>query len=135
MDFSTWFNQFTNDMIIALLTGERSYTMAGYFNSLSDDEKAERPSAIVDETVKLVHAIRKHILGLIMFTFVSPFLRHYVPFIKDKADDIIQNLGFINQIMDEIIKRRRQEIENTPLDKPLPNDMLTLVITVNKPCL
>ncbi|CAB5348901.1 unnamed protein product [Rhizophagus irregularis] len=33
--------------------------------------------------------------------------------------------------MDTIIKRRRQEIENTPLDKPLPNDMLTSIITAN----
>ncbi|CAB4495405.1 unnamed protein product [Rhizophagus irregularis] len=32
--------------------------MAGYFNELSDDEKAERPSALVDETVKFVHEIQ-----------------------------------------------------------------------------
>ncbi|EXX51654.1 C-22 sterol desaturase [Rhizophagus irregularis DAOM 197198w] len=130
-NISTWFNLFTNDMIIALLTGERSFTMAGYFNEISDDEKAERPSALVDETVKFVHAIRKYILGLLMFQFVSPFLRHYFPYFKNKSDDYIQNIKFINQRMDTIIKRRRQEIENTPLDKPLPNDMLTSIITAN----
>ncbi|CAB4487379.1 unnamed protein product [Rhizophagus irregularis] len=53
--------------------------MAGYFNELSDSEKAERPSALIDET------------------------------------------------------KRRQEIENTPLDKPLSNDMLTSVIIANTP--
>ncbi|PKC72944.1 cytochrome P450 [Rhizophagus irregularis] len=105
--------------------------MAGYFNEISDDEKAERPSALVDETVKFVHAIRKYILGLLMFQFVSPFLRHYFPYFKNKSDDYIQNIKFINQRMDTIIKRRRQEIENTPLDKPLPNDMLTSIITAN----
>ena len=42
-------------------------------------------------------------------------------------------MKFINQRMDAIIKRRRKEIENTPLDKPLPNDMLTSVITANTP--
>ena len=42
-------------------------------------------------------------------------------------------MKFINQRLDAIIKRRRQEIENTPLDKPLPNDMLTSVITANTP--
>jgi hypothetical protein len=52
LDFSTWFNQFTNDMIFKLLTGERSYTMAAYFNTLSDNEKVERAEAIIDETVK-----------------------------------------------------------------------------------
>ncbi|GBB88003.1 hypothetical protein RclHR1_14500005 [Rhizophagus clarus] len=133
MNISTWFNQFTNDMIIVLLTGERSYTMAGYFNELSENEKADRPSALVDETVKFVHAIRKHFMGLLMFQFVSPFLRHYFPYFKNKSDDFIQNLNFINQRMDSIIKRRRQEIENTPLDKPLPNDLLTSIIIANTP--
>ncbi|POG67692.1 cytochrome P450 [Rhizophagus irregularis DAOM 181602=DAOM 197198] len=133
MDISTWFNQFTNDMIIALLTGERSYTMAGYFNEVSDDEKAERPSALVDETVKFVRAIRKHFMGLIMFQFVSPFLRHYFPYFKNKSDDFIRNIKFINQRMDAIIKRRREEIENTPLDQPLPSDLLTSIITANTP--
>ncbi|EXX61231.1 cytochrome P450 [Rhizophagus irregularis DAOM 181602=DAOM 197198] len=133
MDISPWFNQFTNDMIITLLTGERSYTMAGYFNELSDDEKAERPSALVDETVKFVHAIRKHLMGLLIFQFVSPFLRHYFPYFKNKSDDFIRNMKFMNQRIDAIIKRRRQEIENTPLDKPLQNDMLTSIITANTP--
>src|ERR1051325_525062 len=31
-DFSAWLNRYTNDMIIAVTTGERSYTMAGYYN-------------------------------------------------------------------------------------------------------
>ncbi|PKC60241.1 cytochrome P450, partial [Rhizophagus irregularis] len=132
-DVSTWFNLFTNDVIITLLTGERSYTMAGYFNELSDDEKAERPSALIDETVKFVHAIRKHFMGLLIFQFVPPFLRHYFPYFKNKSDDILQNIEFINQRMDAIIKRRREEIENTPLDKPLSNDLLTSIITANTP--
>jgi len=49
LDFAAWFNQYTNDMIIKLLTGERSYSMAGYFDTLSD-EKSEHPSAIVDDS-------------------------------------------------------------------------------------
>ncbi|CAB5212027.1 unnamed protein product [Rhizophagus irregularis] len=133
LDISVWFNLFTNDMIFALLTGERFYTMAGYFNELSDDEKAERHSALIDETVKFVNAIHKHFLGLLMFQFVSPFLRHYFPYFKKKSDDILQNLKFLNQRMDEIIKKRKQEIEDTPLDKPLPSDFLTSVIVANTP--
>ncbi|GES83214.1 cytochrome P450 [Rhizophagus clarus] len=132
-DFSLWSNQFTNDVIISLLTGERSYTMAGYFNELSDNEKAERPSALIDETVKFVHAIRTHILGFSTFQLVSPFLRHYFPYFKKKSDDMKQNLKYLNQRFDSIIKKRRQEIENTPLDKPLSNDMLTSVIIANTP--
>ncbi|PKY57944.1 cytochrome P450 [Rhizophagus irregularis] len=133
LDFSLWSNQFTNDMIITLLTGERSYTMAGYFNELSDSEKAERPSALIDETVKFVHAIRKHILGFLLFQIISPFLRHYFPYFKNKSDDMKENMKYLNRRFDSIIKKRRQEIENTPLDKPLSNDMLTSVIIANTP--
>ncbi|GBC01273.1 hypothetical protein RclHR1_04120003 [Rhizophagus clarus] len=132
MDFTAWVNQYTNDMIIKLLTGERSYSMAAYFDTLSD-EKSDHPPAIVNDSVKLVKALRKHLLGFIMFVFVPPFFRHYVPFFKDKADDLIQNVRFINKRIDEIIKNRRKEIENTPLDKSLPNDMLTSLITANTP--
>ncbi|GBC01274.1 hypothetical protein RclHR1_04120004 [Rhizophagus clarus] len=132
LDFAIWFRHFTNDMIIKLLTGERSYSMAAYFNTLGD-EKAEYPTAIIDDSVKLVKAFHKQLLGFLFFLFVPSFLRHYVPFFKDKANDLIQNTKFINQRMDEIIERRRQEIENTSLDKPLPNDMLTSVITANTP--
>jgi hypothetical protein len=132
LNFAAWFNQYTNDMIIKLSTGERSYSMAAYYNTLSN-EKSDRSSAIVDDSVKLVHAIRKHLLGFTMFYAVSPFLRHYVPFIKNKADDMLQNMKFINKRLDEIIKKRRQEIENTPSDKLLPSDMLTSVITANTP--
>ncbi|GBC05466.1 hypothetical protein RclHR1_06240002 [Rhizophagus clarus] len=133
MDISTWFNQFTNDMIFVILTGERSYTMAGYFNEISENEKAERPSALIDETVKFVRAIRNLFKGILMFQFVSPFLRHYFPYFKNKSDEVIQSLDFINQRMDSIIKRRRQEIENTPLDKPLSNDLLTTIIIADTP--
>ncbi|GES83213.1 cytochrome P450 [Rhizophagus clarus] len=132
-DFSTWSHQFTNDMIISLLTGERSYTMAGYFNEISDNDKAERPSALIDETVNFVHAIRKHIMGFSTFQIVSPFLRNYFPYFKKKSDDMKQNLKYLNQRFDSIIKKRRQEIENTPLDQPLSNDMLTSVIIANTP--
>ncbi|PKY38467.1 cytochrome P450 [Rhizophagus irregularis] len=119
-------------MIIKLLTGERSYSMAAYFDTLSD-EKSDHPSAIVNDSVKLVQAFRKHLLGFVLFINVSSFLRHYVPFFKNKADDLLQNIRFINKRLDEIIKRRRQTIENTPLDEPLTNDMLTSLITANTP--
>ncbi|PKY17699.1 cytochrome P450 [Rhizophagus irregularis] len=132
-NFAAWFHHYTNDMIIKLLTGERSYSMAAYFDTLSDKKSGHTP-AIIDDSVKLVQALRKHLLGFSMFYFVSPFLRHYVPFFKNKANDLLLNMKFINKRLDTIIKRRRQEIENTPLDKPLlSNDMLTSSITANTP--
>jgi hypothetical protein len=119
-------------MIINLITGERSYSMAALFNTLSD-EKAEHPLAIIEDSVKLVHAIRKYNTRIPWFELVPPFLRHYIPYFKNIADDSIQNVKYLNKRLDAIIKRRRKEIDNTPLDKPLSSDMLTSVITASTP--
>ncbi|CAI2170881.1 3493_t:CDS:2 [Funneliformis geosporum] len=132
MDFSAWLNRYTNDMIIALTTGERSYTMAAYFNTQSD-EKAEHPQSIIDDSEKFVKAFRTHILGLPIFIFIPYILRHYAPHLNRVSNALLKNIEFIYQRLDVIIKRRRQEIENTSLDKPLPHDMLTSVITANTP--
>jgi cytochrome P450 len=127
LDFSKWLNHYTNDVIITLLTGKRSCSMAAYFNTLSD----EPSTMILNDSVELVDALRKHLFSVFSFLATSSFLRHYVPFFKNKSDDFIRNIRFINQRLDGIIKRRRKEIENTPLDEPLPHDMLTSVITAN----
>ncbi|CAG8578689.1 3468_t:CDS:2 [Funneliformis caledonium] len=75
-------------MIITLTTGERSYTMATYFNTQSD-EKAMHLQAIVHDSKKF-----------------------------NWSDDLLKNVRFIYQRLEIIIKRRRQEIENTSLEKP-----------------
>ncbi|CAB4395396.1 unnamed protein product [Rhizophagus irregularis] len=130
LDFIKWFSHYNNDIIIKLLTGERSYTMAAYFNTLND-EKSDHHSARVEDSVKLFQAIRKLHKGFFFVFIISPFLRRYVPFIKNISDDIFQKMDFINQKLNTIIKTRRKEIEDTPLDEPLPHDMLTSMIIKN----
>jgi hypothetical protein len=130
LDFSQWFNHYSIDMAIKLLTGKKSYSMEAYFDTLSD-EKSDQPPAIIEDSVKLVQALRNHITGYGIFYSISPFLRHYVPYFRNKANNILQNLGFINQRLDAIIKERRQEIKYTPLNEPLPHDILTSMIIKN----
>ncbi|PKY38473.1 hypothetical protein RhiirA4_537325 [Rhizophagus irregularis] len=92
-------------MMIKLLTGERSYLMAAYFDIFSD-EKSDYQSAIINDSVKLFQPLRKQLL----------------------ADDMLHDMGFINQKLDAIIKSCRKEIE---VDEPLPHDMLTSMIIKN----
>ncbi|EXX60361.1 cytochrome P450 [Rhizophagus irregularis DAOM 181602=DAOM 197198] len=132
LDFASWLSRFTNDVIVALTTGERSYTMAGYFND-QGEEKTDHPPAIVEDSERFVQSFRSHINNIVMFIFVNPFIRHYIPFFKGRSDESLRNVKFLYDKVDSIIKRRREEIENTPLDKPLPHDMLTSVITANTP--
>jgi hypothetical protein len=130
LDFSKWFNHYENDMIIKLLTGERSYSMAAYFETLSD-EKSDHQSAKVEDSAKLFQALHKSYMEQPLFFIMPPFLRHYVPFFKNMADNALQNMRFINQELNAIIMRRKREIENIPLDEPLPNDMMTSMIINN----
>ncbi len=75
--------------------------MAGYFNTLSD-EKAEHPSAIVEDTVKLVQALHKHLLNFYSFFLSYDIMLHFLRI--RQIDDLLQNIKFINQRMDAIIK-------------------------------
>ncbi|PKY58910.1 hypothetical protein RhiirA4_481223 [Rhizophagus irregularis] len=43
LDFSKWFYHYTNDIIVRLLTGKKSCSLAAYFNTLSD-EKSDHQS-------------------------------------------------------------------------------------------
>ncbi|PKC08687.1 cytochrome P450 [Rhizophagus irregularis] len=47
------------------------------------------------------------------------------------TDEVLKSMEFINQRLDAIIKSRREEIKKTPLDEPLPHDMLTSMIIKN----
>jgi hypothetical protein len=89
-------------MIVKLLIGKRSYSMEAYYNTLSN-KKSDRSSVIVYDSVKL-----NIFWDLHCFMPFSPFLRHYVSFIKNKLDDILQNMKFTNQKTNAIIKKRRQ---------------------------
>jgi hypothetical protein len=130
MDFTEWFNYYTNDIIIKLLTGEISYSMAGYFDTFND-EKSDLPSEIAKYSMRFVKALRKEFTGYVIFFVVPVFLRHHVTFFKKMANNVLQNIKFVDQKLNVIIKRRRKEIKDTPLDKPLPHDMLTSMIIKN----
>ncbi|EXX58608.1 sterol 14-demethylase [Rhizophagus irregularis DAOM 197198w] len=130
LDFSEWFCHYTNDIIFKLLTGKRSYSMAAYFDTLSD-EKTEYEPERVKASVKLTQALRKLLMEYTLFFVIPPFIRHYVPCFKNKADEVLKSMEFINQRLDAIIKSRREEIKKTPLDEPLPHDMLTSMIIKN----
>jgi hypothetical protein len=130
LDFTEWFNHYSSDIVIKLLTGEKSYSMAAYSDSLSG-EKSDLPSELVEDSLKFVKALRKLLMGYTIFFAVPRFFRTHVPIFKKLADDVLQSVEFVEQRLNAIIKRRRQEIKNTPLDKPLPHDMLTSMIIKN----
>jgi hypothetical protein len=130
LDITEWFNYYINDIIIRLLTGEKSYSMAAYSDTLSG-EKSDLPSETVEESVEFVKAFHKQMKGFTVYFIIPSFLRRHVPIFKNLADEIIKDLRFIEKKTTSIIRRRRREIENTPLNIPLSHDMLTSMIIKN----
>jgi hypothetical protein len=130
LDLSKWFNYYSHDVIIRLLTGTKSYSMAAYFEILSE-EISDLPLAIVEETMEFIKALREEAVGYLVFFIIPVFLRNHVPFFKKMANSVFENVQFVEQRLNAIVKKRRQEIKDTPLNKPLPHDMLTSMITKN----
>ncbi|KAF0478256.1 cytochrome P450 [Gigaspora margarita] len=128
-DFSKWFHRFTHEMIVVSTTGERCYSMGSYYNTLSPI-KAPYPDALVEDSDRFVKGINQLIAGTGLFAFLPPFVRHYVPFIRGKANEILKDRDFIFEKLDKIIKKRRQEIEVIQ-NEDLKNDMLTSSIIAN----
>ncbi|RIB08861.1 cytochrome P450 [Gigaspora rosea] len=128
-DFSKWFHRFTNDMIVVTLTGERSYSMGSYYNTLSPI-KASHPDTLIEDSDKFVKGISQMVSGSALFAFLGPFTRHYVPFIRSKTIEVLKHRDFIFEKLDKMITKRRQEIE-VMQTKDLKNDMLTSLIIAN----
>ncbi|CAG8672768.1 7188_t:CDS:2, partial [Racocetra persica] len=129
-DFAEWFHAFTNDVISIIVTGERTYSIASYYN-MQSTVKSEHPDALVEDGNKFVKAFIKYVECLFFFMLVGPFLRLYVPIIKDKANSYLKNRDYIHEKLDLIIKKRREEIEKMPVGTEMNSDMLTSLIIAN----
>ncbi|CAG8673645.1 9800_t:CDS:2 [Cetraspora pellucida] len=110
-DFSQWFHRYSYDIVATLITGERSYSMAFYNNSLSTT-KVQLPSELIENSNEFITEIRSYSLGVTIFMSISSLMRHYNPFIRNKAISLLKN-----------------QIEEDPNVVKLRNDMLTYLIT------
>ncbi|KAF0493589.1 cytochrome P450 [Gigaspora margarita] len=128
-DYSKWIHRFTHEMIVVSLTGERSYSMGSYYNTLSPI-KAPYPDALIEDSDRFVKGMNQLIVGSALFAFLNPFVRRYVPFIRGKANEVLKHRDLIFEKLDKIIKKRRQEIE-VMQNEDLKNDMLTSLIIAN----
>ncbi|RIA80010.1 cytochrome P450 [Glomus cerebriforme] len=135
LDLSKWMRRFTNEMIFRISTGVKSNVVASYYkeillknNSISLNEEEKRK---IEESEKFIQSIEIFLRGIMHFLIFNKFVRDYVPFIRGKTISLLKNRDYLLNKIYDIIKKRRIEIENTPLDQPLRHDMLTSYITAN----
>ncbi|RIA85768.1 cytochrome P450 [Glomus cerebriforme] len=137
LNISKWMHRFTNDMIFRVSTGiKNNGGVTSYYNTLKLEENNnslnEKEKEKVKKSEQFIQSIETFINGIMLFFMLNRFIRHYVPFIRDKANALLKNRDYLFDEINNIIKQRRIEIENTPVDKPLNNDdMLTSFITAN----
>jgi hypothetical protein len=132
LDLIKWILRFANEIIYIISTGKKNNAVTSYYyslipeNNLNEKEKEE-----IRESENFVHSIEILINGMIYFVIFNKFMRHYVPFIRGKIKGLLRNRDYLFERISNIIKERKIEIENTPLDQPLRHDMLTSFITAN----
>ncbi|RIB30921.1 cytochrome P450 [Gigaspora rosea] len=126
-DFSSWFHRFTNEVTSMLTTGQRTYSIASYYNTQSNI-KSKHSDALVENGNIFTKALVKFMECLPFFTFLSPFIRHYVPVIKSQADSYLNNREVLFKNLDEMIKNRKSEIEKMQ-GAEMKSDMLTSLLT------
>ncbi|POG70205.1 cytochrome P450 [Rhizophagus irregularis DAOM 181602=DAOM 197198] len=134
LDFIKWMRRFTNEMIFKIATGTKNDAIASYYNMLINDNKNslnDKENEKLNESKNFIESIETYLAGMFYFFAFNNFTRNYVPFIRGKAKKLLKNKDYLFDKLYTIIKERRTEIENTPLDQPLRHDMLTSYITAN----
>jgi hypothetical protein len=135
MDLKKWMSRFTNEIIFEISTGVKNNSVASYYYTLPENYGSlnENEKEKIKETEKFIQSLETFDRGLIYFFIFNKFIRHYVPFIRGEIKNFLNNRDYLFDKIYNIIKDRRVEIENTPLDQPLRYDMLTSYLTANTP--
>ncbi|GBC07861.1 hypothetical protein RclHR1_07730014 [Rhizophagus clarus] len=137
LDLIKWMYRFTNEIIFRISTGVKNDSVTSYYKKITLENNNitlnEKEIGKIEESEKFIKSIDTFLKGIIYFVIFNKFMRHYVPFIRGKVKNLLKNRDYLYDKIFDIIKKRRIEIENTPLDQPLRHDMLMSQITANTP--
>ena len=131
LNLTKWMRRFTIDIIFRIATGVKSDSLTSYYNTFileNNDPLNEKEN---EESDHLIHSLTKFVSGISYYILFNKFMRHYVPFVRGKGKSFLKNRDYLFDKIYKIVKDRRIEIENIPLDQPLRQDMLTSCITAN----
>jgi cytochrome P450 len=133
LDLTKWVRRFTTDMIFRIATGVKNDSLTPYYNTFILEKNNDLNEKINEDSENLIQSITTFIGGISYFIIFNNFMRHYVPFVRGKGKKLLKNRDYLFDRLYDIIRKKRIEIENTPLDQPFRQDMLTSCITANTP--
>ncbi|CAG8698465.1 35289_t:CDS:2, partial [Racocetra persica] len=126
-----WFRFFVDSMHLSA-TGKSAHAMAGYYNTLVPKNKqTDHPKELLDATEEIIFSIKNEFFAASFMFFFPPFIRHYI--LRRYNTKYVNQVKRFNEILLSIIRKRKAEIDATPIEEPLNPDMLTLLLTTNTP--
>ncbi|RIB19751.1 cytochrome P450 [Gigaspora rosea] len=129
-DFSAWLHGFANELVSIVTTDERTYSITSYYNTQSAI-KSDHPDALIKDSNKFVNAGVKLMKDILFFLLFGPFMRHYIPIIRNISISKLKNRDYLFERFDTIIKNRRKKIDEMQSVTEMKSDMLTSLITAN----
>ena len=131
INFARWSSCILTDIISTSITGKKSFATSIYYNSLPNSLKSEIPENVINESLKFFDSIHMFVSSFLFFFIFPPFIRHNFPIFKSLQKKYKNNNDWLNDEIEKIINKRKQEIENIPIDQPIEYNILNLLITAN----
>ncbi|CAG8795843.1 9513_t:CDS:1, partial [Dentiscutata erythropus] len=76
-------------------------------NSLRDDSKLYNSD-------RFARSLIVYMRGAILFQLIHPFLRNYVPYFKNKINDVLESRDYILKTLNNMIEKRNSDFTNIP---------------------
>ncbi|RIB10558.1 cytochrome P450, partial [Gigaspora rosea] len=125
INLPNWMRRFTYDMIYRISIGNKGDALYSYTNNLCGLNIYET------ESNSIIKSTQTYADGIMYFRLFLEYVRNYIPYLRGIIRKYLENKVYLDGKLTEIIERRRSEIEKTPLDDELRNDMLTSFIIAN----
>jgi hypothetical protein len=132
LDLIKWMRRFATDITFKIATGVKNDSLTSYYNTFvpNIDPLIIKES---EDSENLIRSVEIFLGGVSYYIIYNRFMRHYFPFVREEGNNLLKNRDYLFNRLQNVVKERRIEIENTPLDQPLGHDMLTSCMTANTP--
>ncbi|CAG8602285.1 8897_t:CDS:2 [Paraglomus occultum] len=132
LEFSKWFHCLTVDTKIEITTGEKTYALAAYANSLLPPhlQKPVPESSIQSYSEFISSLLYRTSVGR-YFTRTPAFLRHHVPGFKHIAERMKKKVAWLDEEVKKLVRKKKELIASMDDKEELKMDLLTLMLTTN----
>ncbi|CAG8739144.1 17285_t:CDS:2, partial [Racocetra fulgida] len=124
VDLTEWIKRFALENIMCLATNMRVNSIANYYNSLKPNSQSPFTEQLIGGVLMFVHALH-------FYSLAPTFWRN-----KPGQNKAISNMLFgakksLDSLLLEMVKKRRDQIENSDVEEELSQDFLTQLLTIN----